>query len=176
MIGADPTIERYLEFSADFEHFLLFTFDQDMEKLSLDYYDKSFTKLWQREFDQTTSAHYDYTKNNIYLAANNSLYIINMETGEDTFSPAFIGEKQEIRKMNDGVLSVGKAKADAVIKTDLDGNLLWKTSLPQDITQIDGIQFVDDHIILQLELFDGLHFVVIDSVTGNLMQDAVSIS
>ena len=30
--------------------------------------------------------------------------------------------------------------------------------------------------ILQLELFDGLHFVVIDSVTGNLMQDAVSIS
>ena len=141
-----------------------------------DYYDKSFTKIWQREFDQTTSAHYDYTKNNIYLAANNSLYIINMETGEDTFSPAFIGEKQEIRKMNDGVLSVGKAKADAVIKTDLDGNLLWKTSLPQDITQIDGIQFVDDHIILQLELFDGLHFVVIDSVTGNLMQDAVSIS
>lgn len=176
LIGADPTIERYLEFSADFEHFLLFTFDQDMEKLTLDYYDKSFTKLWQREFDQTTSAHYDYTKNNIYLAANNSLYIINMETGEDTFSPAFIGEKQEIRKMNDGVLSVGKAKADAVIKTDLDGNLLWKTSLPQDITQIDGIQFVDDHIILQLELFDGLHFVVIDSVTGNLMQDAVSIS
>lgn len=78
--------------------------------------------------------------------------------------------------MNDGVLSVGKAKADAVIKTDLDGNLLWKTSLPQDITQIDGIQFVDDHIILQLELFDGLHFVVIDSVTGTLMQDAVSIS
>lgn len=78
--------------------------------------------------------------------------------------------------MNDGILSIGKAKADAVIKTDLDGNLLWKTSLPQDITQIDGIQFVDDHIILQLELFDGLHFVVIDSVTGNLMQDAVSIS
>ena len=78
--------------------------------------------------------------------------------------------------MNDGILSIGKAKADAVIKTDLDGNLLWKTSLPQDITQIDGIQFVDDHIILQLELLDGLHFVVIDSVTGTLMQDAVSIS
>lgn len=176
LIGNDPNLERYLEFSADFEHYFLFTLDHALEKLTLEYYDKDFSKIWKREFESTTSAHYDYTKNNIYLSADNSLYVIDLATGEDTFKPVFIGEKQEIRKMADGILGIGFAKSDAIMKTDLAGNILWTASIAEDIRAVDGVQFVDGRIILQLELFDGVHFIVIDSDSGELIQDAVSIS
>ena len=129
LLGNDPNLERYLEFSADFEHYFLFTLDHALEKLTLEYYDKDFSKIWKREFEGTTAAHYDYTKNNIYLSADNSLYIIDLSTGEYTFQPAFIGEKQEIRKMTDGILSVGFTKSDAIMKTDLEGRFGGKYSL-----------------------------------------------
>ena len=176
LLGNDPNLERYLEFSADFEHYFLFTLDHALEKLTLEYYDKDFSKIWKREFEGTTAAHYDYTKNNIYLSADNSLYIIDLSTGEDTFQPAFIGEKQEIRKMTDGILSVGFTKSDAIMKTDLEGNILWTASIAGDINAVDGVQFVDGRIILQLELFDGVHFIVVNSDSGEVIQDAVSIS
>ena len=87
-----------------------------------------------------------------------------------------IGEKQEIRKMTDGILSVGFTKSDAIMKTDLEGNILWTASVVGDINAVDGVQFVDGRIILQLELFDGVHFIVVNSDSGEVIQDAVSIS
>ena len=62
------------------------------------------------------------------------------------------------------------------MKTDLEGNILWTASITENINAVDGIQFVDNRIILQLELFDGVHFIVVDSDSGEVIQDAVSIS
>ena len=176
LLGTDPNVQRTIEFSADFEHFFLFTYDTNLETLNLDYYDKSLNKIWNREFEETTSAVYDYTKNNIYLVANNNLYIINIATGEDTFAKSFIGQKQDIRKMPDGILSIGASKSDAVIKNDLDGNMVWTANLSEDVYSVNSVQFVDDNIILQVDLMDGLHYIVIDNQTGKIITDAVSLS
>ena len=62
------------------------------------------------------------------------------------------------------------------MKTDLEGNILWTASVVGDINAVDGVQFVDGRIILQLELFDGVHFIVVNSDSGEVIQDAVSIS
>ena len=62
------------------------------------------------------------------------------------------------------------------MKTDLEGNILWTASVVGDINAVDGVQFVDGRIILQLELFDGVHFIVVNSNSGEVIQDAVSIS
>lgn len=147
-----------------------------METLTLEYYSSDLEKVWKREFAETTSAVYDYTKNNIYLVANNELYIINIETGEDTFQPCFIGEKLDIRKLSDGILTVGENKSDAVIKNDLQGNMIWKTNLAGNVYRVEGIQLVGDTILLQLQLEDGLHYVVLDNATGSVIADAVSVS
>lgn len=176
LAGIDMNIQRSIEFSADFNHFFLFTYDTNLETLNLDYYDKSLNKIWNREFEETTNAVYDFTKNNIYLVANNELYIINAETGEDSFQPEFIGEKQDIRKMSDGILTIGKSKSDAVIKNNLDGNMLWKTNLSADIERVDGVQILDNNIILQLVLSDGVHYVVLDKNSGSVIADAISLS
>ena len=78
--------------------------------------------------------------------------------------------------MTDGILSVGFTKSDAIMKTDLEGNILWTASIAGDANAVDGVQFVDGRIILQLELFDGVHFIVVNSDSGEVIQDAVSIS
>lgn len=175
-------IYRAVEFSADFSHYFLFTYDESLENLTLEYYDVEFNKLWKREFSETTSAYYDYTKNNIYLIANNELYIINTETGEDTFPPVYVGEKVAIRKLSDGVLLVSKGKSDGVMKIGLDGEIIWKTNLDDDTYDAGGIQVVGDNIVMMQYYLNtnaigdtessGYHYLLLNSETGTIVQDA----
>lgn len=175
-------IYRAIEFSADFSHYFLFTYDQSLGNLTLEYYDLEFNKLWKREFSETTSANYDYTKNNIYLVANNELYIINTETGEDTFSPAYVGEKVAIRKLSDGILLISKGKSDGIMKVGLDGEIIWKTNLADDTYDAGGIQIVGNNIVaMQYYLntnaigdpvSNGYHYLLINNESGEIIQDA----
>lgn len=73
---------------------------------------------------------FDYTESNIYLDLNNNLYVIDMETGEDRISPVTVGAKTDIRKTTDGILLFSDSMTDTVMKTDLEGNILWKLDLP----------------------------------------------
>lgn len=127
-------IERKITFSADFEHFYLQIFDRSLEVYTLECYDKDLNKLWSREFDETTSAVLDYTADHIYLVANGSMYIINAKTGEDAVEKKYVGAKCGIRKFEDGILLISTGKTDAVMKTDLTGNVLWTVNLTAEIS------------------------------------------
>lgn len=96
---------------------------------------------------ETTSAQYDYTKNNIYLTANNELYIINTNTGEDTYPPAYVGSKAAIRKLTEGILMISNDKSDGVMMANLDGSIKWKTNLENDVESVEGLQALEDRII-----------------------------
>lgn len=182
MLAATPNYDiiRELEFASDFEHFFVFTYDTSLETLNLDYYDKDLNKIWNREFEETTSAVYDYTKNNIYLAVNNELYIINTETGEDTFSPQYVGPKVDIRKLPDGILVVSESKSDGVMKLSLDGSVVWKTNLAGDVSYIEEVQLIEDKIVLSLELLTTdsyigeVHYLVLNLEDGSVILDAIS--
>ncbi len=127
-------IERKITFSADFEHFYLQIFDRSLEVYTLECYDKDLNKLWSREFDETTSAVLDYTADHIYLVANGSMYIINAKTGEDAVEKKYVGAKCGIRKFEDGILLISTGRTDAVMKTDLTGNVLWTVNLTAEIS------------------------------------------
>lgn len=126
-------VERRLTFSADFEHFYLSVFDHQLETYILESYDRDLKKEWSREFDKTTSSVMDYIKDHIYLVANGSMYILDTKTGEDAVSPKYVGAKIGIRKLTDGILLIAQSKSDAVMKTDLVGNVLWTVNLNNDI-------------------------------------------
>lgn len=169
----DGVFERYVEFSADFEHFFLFTYNTSLETLKLSYYDKGLHKIWDREFENTTNAVYDYTKNNIYIVVNNELYVINIETGEDTFAPAYIGSRVAIRKFADGILTVSEGKSDGIMKSKLDGSIQWKANLSTDVQFVDGIQLVGDNLVIQYKDNDWVeHYVLINNSTGDIIIDA----
>lgn len=144
----DP-VQRYLEFAPDFQHYFLYTYDSSLENLELAYYDTSFNKLWSREFEDTTSAIYDYTKSNIYLVANNSLYVMDLQTGEDATSPQFVGQKLDIRKLTDGILLLGQEKSDGLMKCDLSGKVEWSVNLPYDnVYPLADLQVIDGNLVL----------------------------
>lgn len=172
------SIYRAIEFAADFEHFFLFTYNNSLEILTLEYYDSSLNKIWEREFMETTSAEYDYTAQNIYLVANNELYIINLETGEDTYTPVYVGEKLEIRKLSDGILLISSNKSDGVMKMGLDGSLIWKTNLQTNTLSVDGVQIIENHIVISQYSSEDYttHYLVLDNTTGEIVQEAISIS
>lgn len=142
--------EYNIEFSADFQHFFLFMYDVDMETLTLEYYDNNLNKIWKREFEATTSASYDVTKNNIYLCANNEMYVININTGEDTFPSNYIGNKLDIRKFKNGVLAISEGKSDAFLFTDLQGNIKWKLDSDEKINYLDAVQEVNGKIVIKV--------------------------
>lgn len=174
---SSESIERNIEFSADFKHFFLFTYDSSLEILSLEYYDSDLNKIWEREFSETINPIYDYTKHNIYVLANNELHIINTKTGEDTYPPSYIGERYDIRKMDDGILVISTSKADAVMKLGLDGKIIWKTNLSSELSSA-SIQIVEDRIILGAYLLDDdfymPHYIMLDKGSGEIQTDAVA--
>ena len=150
-------IERNLTFSADFQHFYLEVFDYSLKVYTLECYDRELKKVWSREFDQTTSSVIDYTKDNIYLVANGSMYIIDAETGENAVEPKYVGAKSEIRKLEDGILLVSHKSADAIMKTDLVGNVLWTANLSYDMIEpnspenIPVVQIIDGNYVIQYD-------------------------
>ena len=175
-VSLDSAITRNIEFSADFEHFFLFTHNTSLESLTLAYYDKDLHKIWEREFEEATNAVYDYTKNNLYIVVNNQLYIINLETGEDTFTPTYVGAKADIRKLSDGILMVSKSKSDGIMKCQLDGSITWMTNLQNDIESVTGLQLVGDNIVIQYEDTNyEEHYVLLRAKTGEVLTNADAI-
>ncbi len=162
----DSEIVRQIEFAPDFEHYLIYTFDTSLNSMSVAYYNSDFQKIWQRDFEETINGVYDYTEKNFYIVANNDLYIIDIATGEDVTSPSYVGEKNDIRKVSDGLIMFTASKSDSVMKTDLEGNIVWKTNLMTDYytASVNTVQFVDDKIIIANNYVS----FELDSSTGEL--------
>ena len=146
--------------------------------LTLANYDKDLNKIWEGDFMDTTSAQYDFTENNIYLTDNNELYIINTNTGEDTFPPAYVGSKAAIRKLDDGILMISNSRSDGVMMANLDGSVKWTANLEHDVDSVVGLQIVDDRIIFcygwdrETGAFGGNTYVAIDQGTGEILASA----
>lgn len=64
------------------------------------------------------------------------------------------------------------------MKCALDGSIFWKTNLASDVSLVDGVQIVDGNIILDLFLSEQpfQHYIVLDSNTGEVLQDATEIT
>ena len=168
----DAVHDNYeLSFAGDFKHFYLFMYDRGMENLTLEYYDNNLNKIWKKEFEGTVSASYDVTKNNIYLVANNEFYVLNTETGEETFDSVYVGNKLDIRKFENGVLTISDKKTDAFMYMGLDGNVLWRSNADNDIPAYSNIQAqeMNDRIVLSIETYGSYYYYVIDKSDGSIL-------
>lgn len=165
----DSEIIRQFEFAPDFKHYLVYTFDTSLNSMSVGYYDSDFKKIWQRDFEETINGVYDYTEKNFYIVANNDLYIIDMQTGEDVAKPSYVGEKVDIRKVADGLIMFSASKADSVMKTDLNGDIMWKTNIMNDdySSGRNMVQFTDNKIIIS----NNFSAYLLDAKTGKLKTD-----
>lgn len=143
--------EKNIFVSADFQHFIVTDFEKDLHIMYLDYYDKNFNKIWGREFKDIDNAYFDYTNDYIYFAANNDLYVVSTKDGKDKFSPVMVGEKIKINVTKDGIILIGKGNKDNIMKTDFDGNVLWKTSVKMEVLSCSTLQIVNGNIVASIK-------------------------
>lgn len=178
----DSPIERHIEFTADFKHFYVLSYDYSLETFTVECYNQELKKEWKREFEEVQAPEseglmdriYDYTKNNFYIAINNELHIINAETGEDTFAPAYVGPKVSVNKLQDGILLVSNGKADALMKVDLNGQMIWKTNVATELFNVCSVQGNKDNLVIYTVNEDGYHYYVVDNKTGAMIVDAIT--
>jgi len=177
LISAQSTASRKykLDVAADFMHYYASLYDSSLSLMYLEYYDRGYNKLWGREFHNVETIPYDYTADEIYLVADNDLYIINTKNGEDKISPVFVGQKVNVNVTHNGVILIGVGNKDNIMKTDLDGKILWKTSADINVYQDDdnhngcSIQIIDDNIVVYLvdqDISDGVtqtKYIVLNS-------------
>ena len=174
------TVRRTIEFAPDFNHFLLWSMDDSLEILTVEYFDKELNQIWKREFNGTTNAVYDYTMDNMYIVANNTLNIISMATGEDSFEPVYVGNKLGIRKVSDGILLFSESKSDAIMKTGNDGQIEWTANLSEDITSVPEFQIIDNSGVMSVwcssDEYFGAKYIKFDLATGSIIQEAQEVT
>ncbi len=130
--------EKYILPAVNSEHIFTYTVNKSSRAYTLECSDKNSNKMWHREFDNAYSAVMDYTSDYIYLVANTNLYVIDIKTGKDMIKPRYVGNKCKVIKLEDSLLFVSPLHNDAVMKTDLQGNVIWTADLAYDMPNTDS--------------------------------------
>lgn len=150
----DETLSRYMTFSGDFKNIYVHTYDWTADTFTFDCYDKSFTKLWSRQFSESALAFMDFTADCIYLNIGDKLYILDSKNGNDLVEPKTTGSHHAVRKLEDGILLVASDDTNSTItKTDLDGNVLWSKDI-NIASYSSRIQITDGKYIVQLSSYN----------------------
>jgi hypothetical protein len=165
--------------SVDFQHYMISISNRAENTFRLEYYDRDFNKLWEREFRNrdpfTSPVRFDYTSELIYLTAGTDLHIIDIMTGEDIISPASVGQKLKVRVVENGVVMIGTGRTNNIMKTDFAGNILWKVSIGVESGWgwWSTIQIVDGNLIAVIGEYRDSKTVLI-SADGEVLFDVAS--
>lgn len=148
-------VSKTLRVSSDFKHFIVETSDFKLNKFYIDYFDKSFNKLWSREFDckLTTSSvsTMDYTTEKMAIVVDNDLYLIDLETGENIIEPVIVGTKMKINMLDDGIILIGNENKDTIMKVDFNGNILYRIDADTSMSISDVYtQMVNNKLVVRM--------------------------
>lgn len=73
-------VTKKLFVAADFQHYIVTTYDESLKHVYIEYFDNQYNKLWSREFDynstETYSSSIDYTDTQMACVVDNDLYLI----------------------------------------------------------------------------------------------------
>ncbi len=146
---------KTLRVSSDFEHFIVETSDSKLNKYYIDYFDKSYNKLWSREFDckLTTSSvsTMDYTTEKMAIVVDNDLYLIDLKTGENIIEPVIVGSKMKINMFDDGIILIGNENKDTIMKVDFNGNILYRVDADTSMSISDVYtQMVNNKLVVRM--------------------------
>lgn len=148
-------IQKNLFVSADFQHYIVSTYDEDLNYVYVDYFDKNLNKVWSREFQYTSTKAFvspmDYTDKQMAVVVDNDLYLIDLETGEDIIEPVIVGEKVKVNMMEDGIILIGDNTKDTIMKVDYTGKVLFRTNT-SNLTTIENAstQIVNGKMVVYL--------------------------
>ena len=140
----DEKVTKKLWIAADFEHYIVTTYDEVLRHAYLEAFDRNLNKIWSREFDFKDNDPYegpiDFTKYVIAINVDNDLYIIDANTGENIAEPLLVGENTKISIVDDGIILVGTGNKDIVMKVSNDGKIIKRNDMDSEIHNIYNVE------------------------------------
>lgn len=157
----DINTTKKLFISADFQHYIVSTYDDNTKHVYIDYFDRNRNKLWSREFDYKSTKSYispmDYSNDTLVCVIDNDLHIIDLNTGKDKVDSVIVGEKVKVLMINDGIILIGDNSKDTIMKVDYSGNIIFKKDVTFDgqLKNIDysQIQLINDKLTIFLSAY-----------------------
>ncbi len=149
-------IQKRLFISADFQHFIVSTYDKGTKHVYIDYFDKQLNKIWGREFDYSSTKSFvspiDYDTKKLAIVVDNDLYLLDLETGENIIEPVIVGEKIKVNMMSDGIILIGDNNKDTIMKVDYSGNIIFRLNADTSMNLINSaeLQIVNGKIVLKI--------------------------
>ena len=122
------TVEKRLFISADFNHFIVSTYDSGTEHVYIENFNKNLEKIWGREFsynsnDETDLSPMDYTAKQMAFVIDNDLYLIDLE----------------VVMLSDGILLIGDDTKDTIMKVGYDGQIIYKTNVETKMDRFNSV-------------------------------------
>lgn len=155
--GVSKGTSKKLFITPDFQHYIVSTYDENLKHVYIDYFDKDFNKIWNREFDFASNnsnviGPLDYNSSQLAIVIDNDLYLINLQNGENIIEPIIVGEKVSLNMMSDGIVLVGNDNKDTIMKVGFDGKILYRTNGNISFTSIETsqIQIINNKLVVKL--------------------------
>ncbi len=168
--GLSNNIVKKLFVGADFNHYIVSTYDEDLKHVYIDYFDRDLKKVWSREFDYNSTKAFaspmDYTAEQMAIVVDNDLYLLDLKTGENIIEPVLVGEKIRVNMMDDGIILIGDNNKDTIMKVDYKGKILFKQNAETGMDYIESAstQVINGKLVLKLlGPADSIKYLVINS-------------
>ncbi|MBQ3151353.1 MAG: zinc ribbon domain-containing protein [Clostridia bacterium] len=164
--GSTFSDEAYILPTADMNGYYRLISYGNEGKSSVECYGKNQVKLWQRDFKGSDLPAIDYTEKYVYLVSNANLYILDAKTGENVIRQKYVGNKYDMRKTGDGILLLSFDRSEALMKTDLSGNVEWTAQVSFNLSDsmygtVSPVwQTVNNNSFVQCEAYDGNGFSI----------------
>ncbi len=149
-------VTKKLFVAADFQHYIVTTYDEDLKHVYIEYFDNEYNKLWSREFDYNSTKAYsspiDYTATQMACVVDNDLYLIDLETGENVIDPIMVGEKIKINMMEDGIVLISEDNKDTIMKIGYDGETIFRINGEVKLETISSVytQIINGKLVVDL--------------------------
>lgn len=125
-------VNKKLYVTPDLQKYIVFDLSVKDKYIYISVYDRQLNKLWQREISNVSQVTWDATNERLVFVSDNDFYNINIETGEDIFTPKYVGKRTNVNIVENGYILLSNDKDDAVLFLDQEGNIKNKYDLVKD--------------------------------------------
>ena len=146
-------------FDTDYKHYLSINPNSVSDDFTIKYYEVNGTELWSKTIK--TFKYAEFIESNLYLYADNEVYIINKIDGTEKVAPIYVPDKDRIHIINDSIiLMMSKKPTDTIIALDKNGNVLWRFSLESNCSFNYNFAVINDELLIEYTVrivFNELH-------------------
>lgn len=167
-------VKRFISKASDGTGYIMTTYTTDY--LEMQFYDKNFKEVWNREFENVDNYMWDNNNNRIGLVVDNDLYYINEKTGKNIVEPFIVGKGLGIHLLKNGdAIYITNQTSDFIMYINFKGKVVWRNDVSESPYSVDSILVGNDNIYVSYDLGyeDGVNssYIAVYDKNGDIVSE-----